>query len=137
MKHDRTEQLLASNAFDNQMNQSSNKKQYSRLTSGKKVRAKRSSIVTKSTRLESPKKLNPNESVNNVASTAQIGSRQKSPSPNRLSPDVSRALARELYIESTVNVVNAGGRKSPSKVKPGQMNLFNPQGLKKKEMDNS
>lgn len=46
----------------------------------------------------------------------------------RLSPDVSRAIARELYVDSTVNVVNPTGRKSksPSKVKPGQMNLFHP-----------
>ena len=46
----------------------------------------------------------------------------------RLSPDIHRALARELYVDSTVNVVNPTGRrsKSPSKVKPGQMNLFHP-----------
>ena len=45
-----------------------------------------------------------------------------------MSPDVSRAIARELYVDSTVNVVNPTGRrsKSPSKVKPGQMNLFHP-----------
>jgi len=50
---------------------------------------------------------------------------------SRLSPDVSRAIARELYVDSTVNVVNPSGQrksKSPSKVKPGQMNLFHPTG---------
>jgi len=47
-----------------------------------------------------------------------------------LSPELNRALARELYIESTVNVVNAGGKNSPSKIRPGQMNLFNPKGQK-------
>ena len=48
----------------------------------------------------------------------------------RFDPEVNRALARELYVDSTVNVVNpSGGKKgSPSKVKPGQMNLFNPRG---------
>jgi hypothetical protein len=47
-------------------------------------------------------------------------------------PEVNRALARELYIDATVNVVNPAGQKkgSPSKVKPGQMNLFNPIGQK-------
>jgi len=46
-------------------------------------------------------------------------------SPNRsvinetLDPEVSRALARELYIEETVNVVNPGKKGSPGKVKPG------------------
>jgi hypothetical protein len=39
-------------------------------------------------------------------------------SPN--SPDLNRALARELYVESTVNVVNpSGSMRSPGKVKPG------------------
>ena len=38
---------------------------------------------------------------------------------NRLLPPVNRAVARELYISKTVNVVGA------NKVKPGQMNLFN------------
>ena len=45
-----------------------------------------------------------------------------------LDPEVNRAVARELYVNSTVNVVNPSSRKSPSKVKPGQMNLFNPKG---------
>jgi hypothetical protein len=46
-------------------------------------------------------------------------------SPNRsvinekLDPEVSRALARELYLEETINVVNKGKKGSPSKVKPG------------------
>lgn len=51
-----------------------------------------------------------------------------------LDPEVSRALARELYIEETVNVVNPGKRGSPGKVKPGQMNLFNPAGQKNLEI---
>lgn len=45
-----------------------------------------------------------------------------------MDPEVNRAIARELYVNSTVNVVNPSSRKSPSKVKPGQMNLFNPKG---------
>ena len=48
---------------------------------------------------------------------------------SRLSPDVSRAIAREMYVDSTVNVVNPTGQRknSPSgRVKPGQMNLFHP-----------
>ena len=46
-------------------------------------------------------------------------------SPNRtvfnetLDPEYSKALARELYIDETVNVVNPGKKGSPSKVKPG------------------
>ena len=36
-----------------------------------------------------------------------------------LDPEYSRALARELYIEETVNVVNPAKKGSPSKVKPG------------------
>ena len=44
-------------------------------------------------------------------------------------PEFNRALARELYVESTVNVVNPNSR-SPAKIKPGQMNLFNPKGQK-------
>lgn len=45
-----------------------------------------------------------------------------------MDPEINRAVARELYVNSTVNVVNPSSRKSPSKVKPGQMNLFNPKG---------
>ena len=46
-----------------------------------------------------------------------------------LDPEINRAVARELYVNSTVNVVSGGGtRKSPNKVKPGQMNLFHPKG---------
>jgi hypothetical protein len=41
-------------------------------------------------------------------------------------PELNRALARELYIQENINVVNTKDKKSPSKVKPGQMNLFNP-----------
>ena len=41
-------------------------------------------------------------------------------------PEVNRALARELYVESTVNEVNPRSKKSPGKIKPGQMNVFNP-----------
>ena len=48
---------------------------------------------------------------------------------DRFDPEFNRALARELYVDSTVNVVNAK-RNSPGKVKPGQMNFFNPKGQK-------
>jgi hypothetical protein len=36
-----------------------------------------------------------------------------------MEPEVQRALARELYIEETVNVVNPTSSGSPGKVKPG------------------
>jgi len=44
--------------------------------------------------------------------------------------EINRALARELYVDSTVNVVNPSNRRNGGKVKPGQMNLFNPKGQK-------
>lgn len=34
-------------------------------------------------------------------------------------PDLNRAIARELYVDSTVNVVNPTGKFNGSKVKPG------------------
>lgn len=40
-----------------------------------------------------------------------------------LDPETSAAMARELYVDETVNVVSPS-MKSPGKVKPGQMNLF-------------
>ena len=43
-------------------------------------------------------------------------------------PELNRAIARELYVDSTVNVVNPSGKMNGAKVKPGQMNLFNPRG---------
>ena len=43
---------------------------------------------------------------------------------------MNRALARELYVDSTVHVVNPTSRRKSDKVKPGQMNLFNPKGQK-------
>lgn len=52
-------------------------------------------------------------------------------SPLRLSPDINRAIARELYVDSVVNVVNEG---SPT-IKAGQMNLFNPKGQKNLQVD--
>lgn len=48
---------------------------------------------------------------------------------NHFDPEVNRAIARELYVDSTVNVVNPGS-KSAGKVVPGRMNLFNPKGQK-------
>jgi len=41
-------------------------------------------------------------------------------------PEINRALARELYVEATVNVVDPNSRKANGKVKRGQMNVFNP-----------
>lgn len=43
--------------------------------------------------------------------------------------EYNRAIARTLYVESTVNVVNA--KSSKGKVRPGQMNLFSAKDLKK------
>jgi hypothetical protein len=37
------------------------------------------------------------------------------------SPDINKQIAKELYIDSAVNVVKGKGKKA---VKPGQMNLF-------------
>ena len=46
-----------------------------------------------------------------------------------MQPEVNRALARELYVDSLVNVVNPSAKKGTGgKVIPGQMNLFNPSG---------
>lgn len=42
-----------------------------------------------------------------------------------MDPELSKALAREIYVDSNINVVSPS-RNSPGKVKPGQMNLFNP-----------
>ena len=44
---------------------------------------------------------------------------------SELDPEFRRTLARELYVDETVNVVNSSKK---SQVKPGQMNLFNPKG---------
>lgn len=67
-----------------------------------------------------------------MASPVRVGSPSKMAALNEsgLDPEINRAVARELYVNSTVNVVNPSSRKSPSKVKPGQMNLFNPKGQK-------
>ena len=133
---------MSSNAFDHILERKSQvpaaKKSYSRLTSGKKALvasgAKVNSYVNRSTRVKSPIKMTQEQLVKDihyVASTAQIesryGERRQSPSPARMSPELNRALARELYVESTVNVVSPG-KNSPSKIRPGQMNLFNPKG---------
>ena len=46
-----------------------------------------------------------------------------------MQPEVNRALTRELYVDSLVNVVNPSAKKGGGgKVIPGQMNLFNPSG---------
>jgi len=64
------------------------------------------------------------------------GRRSPLKSPSRkyadytIDTEINRALARELYVESTVNVVNPSNRRTSGKVKPGQMNLFNPKGQK-------
>ena len=50
---------------------------------------------------------------------------------NIFDAEYNRAVARTLYVESTVNVVNTRSKSSYAKVKPGQMNLFNAKDLKK------
>ena len=50
---------------------------------------------------------------------------------NIFDAEYNRAIARTLYVESTVNVVNTRSKSSYAKVKPGQMNLFNAKDLKK------
>lgn len=70
--------------------------------------------------LRSPKKLrSPKRSM---ASPVRVGSPSKRSAifaDNGLDPEINRAVARELYVNSTVNVVNPSSRKSPTKVKPG------------------
>ena len=43
------------------------------------------------------------------------------------SPEVNKAIAKELYIDSVINVVSPK-KGDKSGVIPGQMNLFNPIG---------
>lgn len=69
-----------------------------------------------------------------VAMSAQIAEPlvpRRGGSPMRTSPDINRAIARELYVDQVVNVVNGG---SPN-IKQGQMNLFNPKGQKGLQVD--
>jgi hypothetical protein len=57
-----------------------------------------------------------------MASPVRVGSPSKRSAiviDNGIDPEINRAVARELYVNSTVNVVNPSSRKSPSKVKPG------------------
>ena len=130
LKHDRRDQLLASNAFDNMVNKQRTvpKKAFSRLTSGKKT-SKSATGLNKSVR-QRVSKAEQNGATGYVAMSAQVAEPcvppRRGASPLRLSPDINRAIARELYVDQVVNVVNTG---SPS-VKPGQMNLFNPKGQK-------
>lgn len=108
----------------------------------KQVRRASPTKNMKSVRQSSPSKLN--QSKMYTAQSAQLlaSSPRRSPgrksSPkkmrgigyaNHFDPEVNRAIARELYVDSTVNVVNPGA-KSTSKVVPGRMNLFNPKGQK-------
>ena len=84
-----------------------------------------SQVLKSPNRLRSPKR--------SMASPVRAGSPSKRSAvviDNGIDPEINRAVARELYVNSTVNVVNPSSRKSPSKVKPGQMNLFNPKGKK-------
>jgi hypothetical protein len=56
----------------------------------------------------------------NRSSPGRLGSPKKYRANDKaFDPEVNRALARELYVDSTVNVVNPSSRKSPGKVKPG------------------
>ena len=64
--------------------------------------------------------------ASSVQITGSPGRKSPSRSPIKMSPDINRAVARELYIDSTVNVVNKVNGKP--NIKPGQMNLFNPKG---------
>jgi len=81
----------------------------------------------------SPKRASPQRGGSPRKGSPRKGSPGRLGSPTRYhlnesvyDPDVNRALARELYVDSTVNVVNPSSRASPGKVRPGQMNLFNP-----------
>lgn len=47
--------------------------------------------------------------------------------------ELNRAVARSMYVDATVNVVNptaSSGKLRKDAVKAGQMNLFNPAGVK-------
>lgn len=76
--------------------------------------------------LKSPKRSM--RSPKRLSSPGRRGSPERKYADITMDTEVNRALARELYVESTVNVVNPSSRKSAGKVKPGQMNLFNPRG---------
>ena len=80
----------------------------------------------KSTRLASPIKLTQNQFVNDIqyiAQSAQIAEgfgRSRSPAKQAVHmSDINRAIAREMYVDSTVNVVNPSNKNSPGKIKPG------------------
>ena len=97
--------------------------------------AKKTPIVAQSA--QAPRIMKSPQKERNIPSNV-VPKRMKSPvkqqraeSPNyNASPDFNRALAREMYIDSTVHMVaaNGKGKNSPMKVKPGQMNLFHPGG---------
>lgn len=58
-----------------------------------------------------------------VAQSAQIAEsygRSRSPAKQAIhQSDINRAIAREMYVDSTVNVVNPTSKNSPGKIKPG------------------
>lgn len=95
------------------------------ISSAKKSSSPLKSTYVKSTRLASPMKMNQNQLVSNiqfVAHSAQIAenfTRSRSPAKQVFMNDINRAIARELYVDSTVNVVNNSSNKSPGKIKPG------------------
>ena len=117
----------------------------------KKQRRVSPTKLNKSVRQKSPKKAyNVNrltdmtynaQSAQLLASSPRRSPRKGSPrkrggigyEANMFDPEVNRAIARELYVDSTVNVVNQGS-KSANKVIPGRMNLFNPKGQPKLAM---
>ena len=60
------------------------------------------------------------QNVGRAGSPGRLGSPKKYSHFDKVfDPEVNRALARELYVDSTVNVVNPSSKKSPGKVKPG------------------
>ena len=99
----------------------------------------------------SPSKLTQSQLIDDIQASSYLNksvaqfSRRKSPSPTRAEiisgymvdgpydSELNRAVARSMYVDATVNVVNptaTTGKLRKDAVKAGQMNLFNPAGIK-------
>ena len=69
--------------------------------------------------LRSPKRRSPRKNASPLRQTSPMRRAGGYEYTQEYDPEINRAVARELYVNSTVNVVNPSSRKSPNKVKPG------------------